>query len=147
MNIKILKLLSISFVLSILNGYIFLLLNNYFFHLKNKKLQSLSSGDLHFLTLLLAPVIETIIYQYFLYLILNNILKLKNEILIIIIMAAAFGLSHTYHWLYMCTTFIGGLILNNFYIQIIKMKNMRYAVLLTMLLHFLYNLYGNLFIG
>ncbi|RNA61518.1 CPBP family intramembrane metalloprotease [Chryseobacterium nematophagum] len=142
---KILNLLFISFILSVINGYIFLFLNRSYFHLRNNKIQDLSQIELGFLSLIIAPIIETIIFQFLLYAILNSIFKIKNEYLIIVLMSTAFSLSHTYNWLYMCSTFIGGILLNNFYIKVLKMKNKNYAVWLTIFFHFLYNLYGFLF--
>lgn len=143
---KILQLLFIYFILSVINGYIFFFLNSHFFHLKNNKVQGLSQIELNFLALIIAPIFETLFFQFLLYTIFKTVLKIKNEVIIIILMSLVFSSAHHYHWLYMCTTFVGGILLNIFYTSVLKIKDEKYAILFTMLFHFLYNLYGFLFV-
>ncbi len=91
----------------------------------------------------LAPIIETVIFQY----IPNEILEgsnLESYFLKIIIPSLLFSLAHIYHPIYMLMTFIAGIMLNKFYID--TKRQTRLFFILTILLHAMYNLYGYLFI-
>jgi CAAX amino terminal protease family. len=95
------------------------------------------------LGLIIAPIIETILYQY----LPNHFLikiRILNKYLLIIIPSLLFGLSHSYHFLYMLMTFFGGVVLNYYYIEMKKRTS--YSLWATALIHSLYNLYGLLFI-
>lgn len=72
---------------------------------------------------ILAPIIETLIFQYAVIEILNavKILKEKN-IAIVIISAVLFGISHSYSYLYVFYAFIIGLLLAYSYLTY-KKKN------------------------
>ncbi len=98
-----------------------------------------------FLVVVFAPIIETLIFQFLLYRLLNQ-MRIKNTLIIVIIMSFAFSQAHWYHWLYVVATFINGLFLNYYYVYIYKKKNELIAVLLTIALHSSYNLYGFLFV-
>lgn len=72
---------------------------------------------------ILAPIIETLIFQYVVIEILNavKILKEKN-IAIVIISAVLFGISHSYSYLYIFYAFIIGLLLAYSYLVYKKKK-------------------------
>lgn len=143
-NIKIVKLFLVLLLLKILNSYFFTYLNNRFFKLENRTFDNLEEGELFFMVVIAAPIIETLICQYILYEFLNY-LKVKNTIVLIVLMSIIFSLGHNYHWLYMVATFFSGLILNYLYISILKNRGEWIAILLTILMHSSYNLFGFLF--
>lgn len=129
---------------SICNGYFFNYLNNSFFQLHNDLFEGLSSFELAFLSVLVAPIIETILFQFLLYKMLKTSLSIRNDAICIIIMSIIFSQLHWYHWLYVLMTFTGGMILNIYYVS--SLKQSRYSLILTILLHSTYNLYGVLFV-
>lgn len=133
-------------VLAILNGYFFAWINESYFNYSNvheNGLSSLSITGKFFMIVVLAPIIETVIFQY----IPNEILEgsnLESYFLKIIIPSLLFSLAHIYHPIYMLMTFIAGIMLNKFYID--TKRQTRLFFILTILLHAMYNLYGYLFI-
>lgn len=142
---KILHKFIFAFFLTIINGYFFNFLNDNFFHLKRKMPKDISTTEIEFVAIIIAPVIETLLFQVILYYVLATILKIKNDIFCTIFMSILFALMHNYHWLYIVTTFFSGVIINIFYISIQKIKP-NYSYILTVLIHALYNLYGALFV-
>jgi membrane protease YdiL (CAAX protease family) len=130
--------------LAIVNGYIFQFLNNDIFHLKNKTPDDFSQIERIIIIIIIAPILETLIFQHILYLILKKI-KIKNDTVCIIIMSLIFSQVHWYNWLYVIMAFFGGLILNSFYATINK-RTPKYSYILTVLFHALFNLYGFLFV-
>lgn len=132
-------------ILAILNGYLFNYLNdNYFnFSSNNNGLVGFNELTKAIIILIITPILETYIFQY---LITKSLIKLglKNEILIIIVSSLIFGLFHYYFWLYALAAFFGGIILNTFYHKI-KGK-FRYYLILMMVFHAFYNLYGYIFV-
>lgn len=144
-NFKIIKLFLIIFTLKILNGNIFNYLNNNYFLLETPFFEKIPENELFFLVVIFAPIFETLIIQFFLYRLLTK-LRIENIYIKIIIMSFAFSLAHHYHWLYMVATFVGGLLINYFYVSVLKLRNELQAVFLTMALHASYNLFGFLFV-
>lgn len=144
-NIKIIQLLFLLFLLSILNGYMFSYINSRFFQLENEAFDDLSRKEFFFAAVIFAPIIETLIFQYGLYNFLDY-LKLKNALIIIVLMSFIFSLVHHYHWIYMVATFSSGLILNYLYVTILRSRGELIAVLLTTAMHSSYNLFGFLFV-
>lgn len=144
-NKKILKLFFLLLFLKIVNGYLFNFINRSFFKLENKIFEQIPENEFLFLAVVFAPIIETLIFQLFLFRLLNKI-GIKNTIVIVIIMSVAFSQAHWYHWLYVVGTFVNALFLNYFYVYVHQKKNELTAVLLTIALHSSYNLYGFLFV-
>jgi len=132
------------FSLSLVNGYIFQFLSNNIFHIKNNKIDDFSQIEKIIVIMIIAPILETLIFQHILYILLKKI-KIKNDIICIIIMSLIFSQVHWYNWLYVIMTFIGGLILNSFYIKI-NNNTPKYSYAITVLFHALFNLYGFLFV-
>ena len=132
-----------SFLLAVLNGYIFWLfaINCVSYE---SPLNEMSRKEAGFVILFIAPFIETFLFQFLIYYLLFSILKIRNKFINIIIMSLIFSLMHQYNWLYMVMVFLGGIVLNNLYIYY-KDKT-RYSFLITVFFHFLYNLYGFLFV-
>ncbi|CAI8728219.1 lysostaphin resistance A-like protein [Chryseobacterium sp. IT-36CA2] len=137
----------ISFALALLNGYFFNYINDTFFHLEinQNKNPNISENELNFIAIFAAPFLETFIFQYIPYLILNKWIGIKNKAFCILIMSIIFSSMHYYNWLYIVMTFFGGLILNNLYVYYRK-HSFKYSFILTVLFHSLFNLYGFLFI-
>lgn len=72
---------------------------------------------------ILAPILETLIFQYAIIEILNSIKILKERsIVIVMVSAVLFGISHSYSYLYIFYAFIIGLLLAYSYL-IYKKRN------------------------
>lgn len=142
---KIIQLFFLVFLIKVINGYTFTYINNRYFKLENAIFGEISEKELFFIAVILAPIIETLIFQLLLYRIINKI-RISNTTIVIILMAFTFSQAHWYHWLYVVAAFINGLFLNYFYVNIFKKKNELIAVSLTIALHSSYNLYGFLFV-
>ncbi len=142
---KVIQLFFLVLLFKIINGYVFTYINHRFFKLENAIFEELSVKEMFFLAVVLAPIIETLIFQLFLYRLLDKT-RINNTTIIIILMSFAFSQAHWYHWLYVVAAFINGLFLNYFYVFILKNKNELIAVLLTIALHTSYNLFGFFFV-
>src|SRR5690606_9266417 len=96
-----------------------------------------------FMILILAPVLETALYQYAVIEVVLSLTKLifKKEVILaaVLIAAIAFGLSHLYNYLYMILTAAAGFTLGLFYTIVRSRKGN--AFVYTMILHALYNLF------
>lgn len=135
----------ICYIFSIINGIIFNYLDKLFPLNSNQKngLENLSGSAKFIFIMILAPIIETFIFQY----LPNKILTLfnvKNFYVLLIIPVIIFSSMHFYTYIYIAMTFIGGSFLNFFFLKA-KEKTIFY-LLLTILFHSLYNLFGYLFI-
>lgn len=132
-------------IVAILNGYFFNFLNDTFFHFTNPKFDRLSQRETFFLAVIIAPIVETLIFQVLVY---KSLLYfgIKNNYICIVIMSIIFSQMHWYYWLYVVMTFVSGLIINSFYVKLMKLRNTALAFILTMALHLCYNLYGVLFV-
>ncbi len=142
---KFIQLFFLILLFKIINGYVFTYINHRFFKLENAIFEELSEKEMFFLAVVLAPIIETLIFQLFLYRLLDKT-RINNMPIIIILMSFAFSQAHWYHWLYVVAAFINGIFLNYFYLYTYKKKNELIAVLLTIVLHSSYNLFGFLFV-
>ncbi len=133
-------------VATILNGYIFNYINNTYFEYSSNDngLEKFSETAKFFMIVIFAPLLETSILNLFPNWALRR-LKVSNEFVLIIIPSILFALLHIYHPLYVVMTFIGGIILNWYYIYC--QKNTRYTFWLVCLLHASYNLYGYIFVN
>ena len=137
----------LSFALALLNGYFFNYINDTYLHfnVNYNKHQNISKKELNIIAIFVAPIIETLVFQYLPYLILTKWIGIKNKLFCIIIMSIIFSSMHYYNWLYITMTFFGGIILNNLYIYYNKHAH-TYSFILTVLFHALFNLFGFLFI-
>ena len=142
---KIIRLFFLIFLFKLINGYVFTYINSRYFKLENAIFEELSEKEMLLLAVVLAPIIETLIFQLFLYRIINKT-RINNTLIIIILMSFVFSQAHWYHWLYVVAAFINGIFLNYFYLYTYKKKNELVAVLLTIVLHSSYNLFGFLFV-
>ena len=144
---KYLSLLFIFYLLlTILNGYFFNWVNNTFFNFTNETengLRDFSRNEKFMLIVIMAPLVETVIFQYLPIRILEK-LRLENNWVKIILTSFLFSLFHFYNPIYVAMTFVSGMLLNKFYLEC-RTKSSLY-ILLTALLHSMYNLYGYLFV-
>lgn len=145
-NKKVFKTFFFCLLYAVIIGYAFNFINSNFIHFENAKHNSLSRNEIIFISLVFAPVIETLFCQHLLYKLLVSI-KVRNDTINIFIMSFVFSQLHWYHWTYVLMVFFGSLSLNYFYIKTFKIKNEITAFILTIFLHLLYNLYGFLFVN
>ena len=144
MNIS-LRVLIKHLVIAILTAYFFNWLNKSFFNFKNSPqndLKALTESTKNIIILIVGPFFETLIYQ----LPLLYFRKTKTHWAILIFMCLLFALTHLYNPIYFIFAFFLGLNFNLFFVKIKKGENINEAFFLTFLLHFIFNLYGLLFI-
>jgi hypothetical protein len=124
----------LCFAASISNGYLFSYIQETFFPgLEGNPIENLSLPEQLFLACLVAPLLETLIFQHWAINILNKI-GVRNYYLQLVIPAILFGLGHQYNPLYVVAMFVAGIIMNYLFLYWVA------------LLHCLYNLYGTLFV-
>lgn len=142
-NLKLVRLFVIYLAIAIINGYLFNFLANesnievdYGFEKVNLIVKFLA-------IVVLAPVLETYLINYYPIKILEK-WKVKSKIVLIIIPSIIFSLFHYYNLIYVCMAFFGGLIMNSYYIVNRELSDK--AIYWLMLLHSMYNLFGYLFV-
>ena len=91
----------------------------------------------------IAPLIETLIFNYFLQKVLSKFIK--NTFYLIFISSLIFAFAHCHSIIYIFFGFFGGLILNLFYFLNKKDRSIKYAFWMTFLLHALVNLTSFIF--
>ncbi|MDR7209341.1 CPBP family intramembrane glutamic endopeptidase [Flavobacterium piscis] len=132
--------------LTVLNGYFFNWVNNTFFNFTNETengLRDFSYNEKFMLIVIIAPLVETVIFQYLPIRILEK-LRLENNWVKIILTSLLFSLFHFYNPIYVAMTFVSGMLLNKFYLE--SRAKSKFYFVLTALLHSMYNLYGYLFV-
>lgn len=89
--------------------------------------------------LVIAPILETLIYQQFIYYLLSKLSFLKNQtMLICVVSGIVFGLAHTYSLIYMIQTSLIGFVF--MYAFLIHIENFKKSFWLITFIHFLVNL-------
>jgi len=95
------------------------------------------------LAVIIAPIKETICFQFIPKLILNFI-GIKNHIIVLFILGSFFSLLHTVHQtenaLFLLFFTIGCFVLVNYYMQVQKRENTKNAIFKTIILHSFINL-------
>ncbi|MDH6309892.1 hypothetical protein M2451_002263 [Dysgonomonas sp. PFB1-18] len=92
-------------------------------------------------TCIISPFIETLLFQFSLYILLRKIFEIKSVFLIIILSSIIFSLFHYFSIAYILYTFCAGIILNFTYIfSIKKLKNTYFAFLIVWGIHIFKNL-------
>lgn len=128
----------LTLVVSILNGYLFIWLHNYLgFKADQSGLESLSHTVKIITVLLVAPLLETWLFQYIP--IELTMRYTKRKTLAVAMSAILFACVHCYNVVYIAMALIGGIILALFYLY--SKKQNKSPFLATFLLHFCYNLY------
>ena len=98
---------------------------------------NLSLAEIFILTVIIAPLIETFIFQYLIIEFLFRFKKIKVNI-IILISVLAFGCSHYYNLIYVLVMCVVGFIFASYYLYL-KIKEIRYPFLYICSLHALCN--------
>lgn len=83
---------------------------------------------------ILAPILETFLFQYLLFEILISKLSL-NKILFIFLSAIIFGLSHYPYYSAMLVTFTICIVINYFYVVLTESRNKKSAYFIIVLVH------------
>lgn len=92
------------------------------------------------LTVFLAPVVETLLFQLLIIEVVRKIIKRpkKNIYLALLLSSTAFALNHTYSLSYFTITFFGGFVLAlAYYLGRYRKEN---AFIMVLIIHSLYNL-------
>ena len=100
-------------------------------------LEGLSLAEIFTITVIIAPLIETFIFQYLIIEFLFRFKKIKLNI-IILVSALAFGLAHNYNFFYVLVICISGFIYASYYLYL-KIKNIKFPFLYISSLHALWN--------
>ena len=100
-------------------------------------LEGLSLAEIFTITVIIAPLIETFIFQYLIIEFLFRFKKIKLNI-IILVSALAFGLVHDYNFIYVLVMCITGFIFASYYLYL-KIKDVKFPFLYTSSLHALSN--------
>ena len=88
--------------------------------------------------IIISPVVETLIFQWFIYKVFKRFKFFRNQVRYIILVSAfLFGMAHFYHLYYMIGTFFSGIIYMSVYIS--KVSNKKLAYWLAVLTHSLSN--------
>jgi hypothetical protein len=106
--------------------------------------QHMSNMELFVLAVLIAPIKETICYQFIPKLFLGFI-GIRNYIIVLLILGISFSLLHAVHTIENNLPFsifftVGCIVLVNYYMQVQKRENTLNAIVKTILLHSLGNL-------
>ena len=101
-------------------------------------IENFSSAKVFTITVIIAPLIETFIFQYLIIEFLFRFKKIGVNI-IILVSALAFGLAHSYSFFYVLVICISGFIYASYYLYL-KIKNVKFPFLYIFFLHALSNL-------
>jgi len=147
MNFKTGCVFFLCLATAILNGYFFDWLNDSFFHYSSDEngLQEFSGTAQFFIIVIIAPIVETALFNWTPNFLLSG-WSVKNTALLILIPSLVFAACHLYHPLYSVMAFAGGLIMNAYFLYNKKTHKPAVAFLLVAILHGAYNLYGYLFV-
>jgi membrane protease YdiL (CAAX protease family) len=142
---KNLKLFIFLYAIAIINAYIIAFFSEYL-NVSASRTDTLGFTRLEWtvISVLMVPVIETLFLQVLLYYFFTKVCKLNNTVLCILFSSLIFALLHYYSWLYIIGALVGGIILNTFFVVVLKRCGAFYAFLLTMLFHSLYNLFTSI---
>src|SRR5664279_1490961 len=134
----LLKLFLACYLLAILNSFIFKTANDYYFHSNLiNPVESRSKIEQFILGVILAPILETWLFQYLPNWVLVT-LKVHKKYLLLLLPAVLFGAMHVgYSLLYGICMLVFGLIINYFFLES-KARSKNYFWL-TALLHAMYN--------
>jgi hypothetical protein len=144
-DIKLSTLFIFLFMVALLNGYLFIWLNETFFHYENQEngLSGFSKTWKFILIVVVAPFMETYVFQYLPNVILRK-MNIRNNMFLIIIPSLLFGCAHFYSWIYVMMAFLGGIFINLLYVYAKSTSNHYFLVVTGF--HALYNLYGFVFV-
>ena len=128
--------------LMVLSAHFFELVSEYFLG-EDAEVQyfekNTSLFKIFFVSVVIAPMLETIVFQWLIYKIFYW-LKINQLLYVYLISAALFGLVHTYNMFTVLDAFIAGLIFIHYFH--INYKNSAYSIMHVYLLHASYNFYA-----
>lgn len=131
----------IYLLLAIINGVIFSEISKYFNISIENDFDKMSIFKKYLVVGIISPIIETFIFQAFIFKILNKVKYFENrKYLIILVSSILFALSHSYSSLYIFMTFIAGLIINTFYMQLVLSNSIKFANIVIIVFHMIFNL-------
>ena len=132
-------------IVSVLNGYFFNYINDKYFHYSNENgLGEFSTPVEIIIITIIAPIVETAIFN----LLPNRVLYklgINNKFLLVVVPSIIFSSFHLYNLIYGLMAFIGGVIMNWYFIY--SDKEIKVSFWLVTLLHSSYNLYGYVFVN
>lgn len=99
--------------------------------------KSMSLTEIFILSVIIAPLLETFLFQYLIIEILSFFKRIKVNI-IIIISSLAFSLIHYYNFIYILVTLLSGMIYASYYLYL-KEEKQKSPFLYVFALHSLYN--------
>jgi uncharacterized protein len=133
------------FFLSVLNGYFLNWLNNILgIKFQGDDFPKMTPLLKASIIIIIAPFIETIVFQYVPIQITRKFITQKKWV-VISLSALLFSIFHIYNITYFFMALIGGLLMGTFY-HIAEYKK-KSPILFTFLLHAFYNMYGYLFVN
>ena len=100
-------------------------------------LEGLSLAEIFTITVIIAPLVETFIFQYLIIEFLFRFKKIKLNI-IILVSSLAFGLLHDYNFIYVLVMCVVGFIYASYYLYL-KIKVIKFPFLYICSLHALSN--------
>lgn len=132
-------------LIAILNGHFFNWLDKILGHdFKGYDFPKMTPLMKAILIIIVAPIIETILFQY-LPIILTRKFIIQKKWVVITLSALLFSIFHIYNITYFFMALIGGLLMGTFY-HIAEYKKLS-PILFTFLLHASYNMYGYIFVN
>lgn len=135
---KLVRLFLICLSLALFNQvFLSYIANNYFPKYGSNPLDKYGPVFQFIMACLVAPIVETLIFQYLPYQIFEK-LKVTNSIVRIVIPSLIFAFDHNFNPIYMLAAFNMGLIMN--YLFLWCKANNKNAIYTVALLHFLINL-------
>lgn len=145
---KHIKFIFCIVVVNIIIGLLFVIISYFYFKntLSKNTIKWNSVTEEFLISVIAAPFLETLLLQVATYNIFRYAIKFTNfnetlqNYLFIFLSSMLFASMHTYNWLYVVNTFIGGLSLNYSYIYFKKEKFHPYIAVVS--IHLLYNLFG-----
>lgn len=135
LNLRSWELIVFVIVLNFLNNYIFFVISNFLNISLNKGFNNnYTFNEKIVLFIIVAPLIETLLFQYIVIEIFKSIkIRLKY---CCILSAFVFASMHLYNIFYFLYAFVGGLMFAFLYT---RGKNQKYAMLLPLIAHTIYN--------
>lgn len=135
---KIYLVFVVCYLACIGNDCVFGYIDEHFYHgMVANPIDSESIKIRFFTGCVIAPLLETFLFQYLLFEILKAV-KIKNTFILILLPSLLFGLGHCYSWMYVLAAFITGLIFNALYLYCINRQLKAFWI--VALLHCMCNL-------
>lgn len=131
---------------AIFNGYFFNFINqkSYQYSSNENGLSEFTKNEKFIIIIIIAPIVETILFSLIPNLTLTKI-KIRNNFILVIVPSILFSICHLYNLVYALMALFAGVIINWYYI--FSKNSGKSAFWLVVLLHTFYNLYGYVFVN